>query len=452
MYAIFTRFVIPALVTVVIACAMLARHNAQEWHRLHEDARYFYRQGLYAESLEAASLSLEKAEGWLGLSARYQADSLNQLALSLDEFGRYGESEAAYRRALALEEKAVGREGNTEYALVLNNFALSCNDQERYAEAEALALEALGIWEQLLGEDRVRALFALAAATSGLEEYQQTVSYARAAVAALEAQRWPDAGHLAVALHWEGDALYTMEDYELAEAPLLRALELYREASPADSFTVTRCLADVYLALGQVDKAEAQHLQMLAFFETLAANDEDSAVGQSLADAPLSAAGYPAANQYDNDGQGAAAAANPANDRDIWLCWALTHCASFYMDIEQPEKAVPQYRRAVQAVERVYGTADAYLVSSLNDLGVACEQSGYYAEAEGAYLRVLGIIEESAEPDTDVLFVVLQNLRDTYEKSGHLRKMADIQKRMHSLTADDATALEPPPSAQPPAG
>ena len=78
--------------------------------------------------------------------------SLNNLAVLYTEQGRYAEAEPLYKRALAIDEKALGPD-HPDVATALNNLAGLYDDQGRYAEAEPLYKRALAIREKALGPD-----------------------------------------------------------------------------------------------------------------------------------------------------------------------------------------------------------------------------------------------------------------------------------------------------------
>ena len=69
-----------------------------------------------------------------------------------DDQGRYAEAEPLYKRALAIQEKALGPD-HPDVATALNNLAVLYRHQGRYAEAEPLYKRALAIEEKALGPD-----------------------------------------------------------------------------------------------------------------------------------------------------------------------------------------------------------------------------------------------------------------------------------------------------------
>ena len=80
------------------------------------------------------------------------ATLLNNTALSLMQAGDYTGAEPLYRRALAINEKALGPD-HPYVATNLNNLAFLLYDKGDYAGAEPLYRRALAIDEKALGPD-----------------------------------------------------------------------------------------------------------------------------------------------------------------------------------------------------------------------------------------------------------------------------------------------------------
>jgi tetratricopeptide (TPR) repeat protein len=79
---------------------------------------------------------------------------LNNLALVYERQGKYGEAEGLYQRALAIREKALGRD-HPDVAQTLHNLANVYLSQGKYGEAEGLYQRALAIREKALGRDHL---------------------------------------------------------------------------------------------------------------------------------------------------------------------------------------------------------------------------------------------------------------------------------------------------------
>src|SRR5271157_4022238 len=113
------------------------------------DAAFFlgsslYQQGKYKESAVAYQRCLQIRPD--------DATVLNNTALSLKYAGDYAGAEPLYRRALAIDEKALGPE-HPAVATNLNNLAALLHTKGDYAGAEPLHRRALAIDEKALGPD-----------------------------------------------------------------------------------------------------------------------------------------------------------------------------------------------------------------------------------------------------------------------------------------------------------
>ena len=78
--------------------------------------------------------------------------SLSNLAGMYMDQGRYAEADPLFKRALAIDEKALGPE-HPDVGQSLNNLAAVYLYQGRYGEAEPLFKRALAIDEKALGPD-----------------------------------------------------------------------------------------------------------------------------------------------------------------------------------------------------------------------------------------------------------------------------------------------------------
>ncbi|HZL70244.1 MAG TPA: tetratricopeptide repeat protein [Candidatus Limnocylindrales bacterium] len=80
------------------------------------------------------------------------ARDLSNLAELLYHKGEYPAAEPLFRRALAIDEKALGPD-NPDVAIRLNNLGLLLKSEGNYSAAEPLYQQALAIWERELGPD-----------------------------------------------------------------------------------------------------------------------------------------------------------------------------------------------------------------------------------------------------------------------------------------------------------
>ena len=117
------------------------------------------------------------------------ATSLNALATTYHEQGRYTEADLAYHKALTLWETALGPEGEN-VAICLNNLAKLYQDRGQFAQAEPLLKRALAIEERLLGAgnlEQAKSLDYLG------DLYSAQGLYPRAETEPCHAAPWPNA-------------------------------------------------------------------------------------------------------------------------------------------------------------------------------------------------------------------------------------------------------------------
>ena len=100
---------------------------------------------------DVSAISINPASSSVFLDSEI-AISLNYIAELYVIKGTYAEIEPLYKRALEINEKALGSD-NPDVAISLNNLAELYYNQGRYKEAEPLYRQALNILKQTLGSD-----------------------------------------------------------------------------------------------------------------------------------------------------------------------------------------------------------------------------------------------------------------------------------------------------------
>ena len=111
-----------------------------------------YGEGKYADALELARQTLERAEKELGGEHPGTLTSVNNLAFLYKAQGRYGEAEPLYKRVLDVLERVLGQAHPNTLASI-NNLAALYSDQGRSAEAEPLYRRALEVSERVRGRE-----------------------------------------------------------------------------------------------------------------------------------------------------------------------------------------------------------------------------------------------------------------------------------------------------------
>lgn len=212
------------------------------------DAAFFlgqsrYEEGKYGESASAyrTALNLRPAD----------VKIMGNLGLSLEREGHYQEAEPLLRRALAIDEKALGLDHPT-VGMRLNNLATLLLDKGDYAEAEILCRRALTIAETTLGPDHPTVairLGNLAASLKAKGDYVGAEPLYRRALAIDEKALGPDHPAVAEDLNNLAGLFYVKGDYAAAEALYRRALAIDEKALGADHPTTQTILFNLVVLI-----------------------------------------------------------------------------------------------------------------------------------------------------------------------------------------------------------
>ena len=119
------------------------------WQEFMNQGKQHREQRRFADAEKNYLAAVSAAQQFGSEDSRYAA-SLNALATTYHEQGRYAEAELAYREALTIWETALGPE-NENVAICLNNLARLYQDRGQFAQAEPLLKRALAIEEKLFG-------------------------------------------------------------------------------------------------------------------------------------------------------------------------------------------------------------------------------------------------------------------------------------------------------------
>lgn len=167
----------------------------------HNMGGILFSKGDFAGAKPYAEKAWELSQHLLGESdPRTMADAAAFAAI-LDGLGRYGESEAIYRRALAVFEESFGPV-HYEVASTLHNLAAVLVAKGNYQEAEENYRRALSIKEGLLGADSPDVALTcsnLGSLLTVLGRRSESVPFLKSAIAILETRLTPAHPQLALA-------------------------------------------------------------------------------------------------------------------------------------------------------------------------------------------------------------------------------------------------------------
>jgi len=197
---------------------------------------------------------------------------LNDLGLVLNAEAKYAEAEPLFKRALAIDEKALGPE-HPQVASDLNNLAALYVHQGKYAEAEPLLKQALMIDEKVLGPEHpqvAKGLNNLSALYADQGKYAEAEPLFERALAIDEKALGPEHPQVASDLN-NLAALYVHQGkYAEAEPLFERALAIDEKAlGPQHPQVATRLnnLAMLYYHQGKYAEAKPLFERALAIDE-----------------------------------------------------------------------------------------------------------------------------------------------------------------------------------------
>src|SRR5271157_1960558 len=245
------------------------------------DAAFFlgsslYQQGKYKESAVAYQRCLQIRPD--------DATVLNNTAISLKEAGDYAGAEPLNRRALAIDEKALGPD-HPDVAGGLNNLAELLYAKGDYAGAEPLYRQALAIREKALGPDRpdvAQSLNNLAMLLQAKGDYTGAEPLNRRALAIDEKALGPDHPNVAIRLNNLAALLEAKGDYAGAEPLFRRALAIDEKALGPDHPNVAirlNNLAELLEDKGDYAGAEPLFRRALAIDEKALGPDHPDVAG-----------------------------------------------------------------------------------------------------------------------------------------------------------------------------
>ncbi len=190
--------------------------------------------GDYAEAESLYRRALAIREKSLGPEHLDTAESLSNLAMLLDETGYYAVAEPLYRRVLAIREKSLGPE-HPDTAESLSNLAMMLNDKGYYAVAEPLFRRLLAIREKALGPehpDTAESLNNLAMLLDDTGDYAEAESLYRRALAIREKSLGPEHLDTVESLNNLADSLYNQGQHGEAEM-LSHRVAAMKEKTPS---------------------------------------------------------------------------------------------------------------------------------------------------------------------------------------------------------------------------
>lgn len=324
---------------------------------------------------------------WKDVLGPDDADTLNARALTgvtVLAQGKPADAEAIFREALDAQKRTIGTDDRDTLATI-GNLALALQDQGKLDEAEKLQRESLAIKQRILGpgdNETLSTMMNLADLLESQGKMQEAVDQAEKAAQATEAALGPKHPSTLMARSIQCSALEAAGRAKEAE-PLLRSIIQSRNEvlgpDHPDTLTSRNLLTQIIQAREAYDEAEPLLRENLA-----------------LARKRLGVT-HPTTLTYQNN-----------------LAMNLTKQAQKTGDQKSPllDESETLLRQVIDIEKAAKGTNNVSVLSAMNNLALALENRGKYAEAEPIYREVVAGLDATMPADHFLRFASRKNLAD----------------------------------------
>jgi CHAT domain-containing protein len=364
----------------------------------------------------------------------YQALRNHFNASKLIAAGKYDEALAQEERALALREKAMGREGSA-VANSLHQLGNIYHLKADYPKAETALRRALTIRESTSGPES-NDVFTLLISLGGLyydmgeldkaEQFMQRATVIQGKVLNL------DQGRVMALFNNFALVYYAKGEYAAAEQDFERAIAIEQQVfGPGDSNVADTLinLAALYQAMGDYLKMESAAQRALAIYEKVLDPDSPD-IGNTVLS--LGNARYL---------RGDLDRAEPLYQRALHIyekalgpehplvALALNNLAEVFHDRREFAQAEPLYLRSLAIREKKLGELHADVGQSLNNLGNLYRDQGDYGRADQFYKRALSTRAKALGPEHPDVVSTLSHISLMYMAKGDFAEAQSFQSR-----------------------
>ncbi len=238
-----------------------------------DSARALLRAGRFTEAEVMARRRWQEAEAFRGAASPEAAEALDLLVEALWRNGRSDEAETLRLAQEAVARRERAARDSLALAKSLNNLGIIRSDRGEYDEAQAAYERALGLQEGALGLEHVivaRTMNNLGLLRFRVGDYEGALSLFERALAVREKLLGPEHPDVAISLVTLGSLLREMGDDPRARALLERALAIRERALGRDHPYVAAVLGqlgDLHTRAGELDLARGLYERALAIQE-----------------------------------------------------------------------------------------------------------------------------------------------------------------------------------------
>lgn len=367
---------------------------------------------------------------------------LNQCGLLLVTQAQYKQAEDLYRRALRIDEKALGKD-NPAVARSLNNLAHLLHLTDRMAEAESLMRRSLAINEVFFKADHP----VLAIDLNNLAELLKTTNRAieaepllRRVLEIAEGFFGPDHPWVAKPLSNLADLLLASNRMGEAESFMRRALAINEASLGADHSSTAiyyNNLAQLLKATNRLAEAEPLMRRALDIDEAslgphhpTVARDLNNLAGL-LKNTNRMAEAEPMMHRA------LAIDESSLGPDHTQVALRLNSLAALYSSTNRVAEAEPMMRRALTIQEASFGSDHPLVALQLHNLAHLLHKTNRLVEAEPLMRRALAIVEASLGPNHPNVANNLSNLAQLLQDTARLDEAEPLMLR--ALNIDEAS-------------
>jgi CHAT domain-containing protein/tetratricopeptide (TPR) repeat protein len=396
------------------------------------------RQQKHAEAIPLAEQYVAATKRELGEDHRTHMRALGVLGLLYARARRYGEAEALFQQAIALEERALAAgqpKAAEDLASDLDYLGAICVLQHRSDDAEPLYRRALAMKEQALGPDHpdvAASLGKIARLQMAQSRHADAEPLLQRALAIKEKTLGPDHPDVAATLGDLARLAESQRRYADAEKFYQRALAIKEKALGSDHAEVTDAinkLAFVQQMQNHYGEAEVLYKRGLAITEK--ARGEDHLDVRTWLDRLANV--YSAQHRYAEE--------EPLRKRALAIMekalgpehsdvrYALDSLAEVDRHLERYAEVETLLQRALAIAERTLGSDHPSVRFPLAKLASLYKKQGRYADAEPLYRRALALAEKERGADGPQVELALQDLIDVYKEQARYADAEPLMRR-----------------------
>ncbi|KAL5638876.1 hypothetical protein ACGC1H_003289 [Rhizoctonia solani] len=364
--------------------------------------------------------------------------SMNNLASTYSDLGRYDEAEQLQVQVLDTRKRILGEE-HPDTLCSMNNLASTYSDLGRYNEAEQLQVQELDVCKRILGEEHADTLCSmnnLASTYSHLGRYDKAEQLQVQVLNAhkrILGEEHPDTlrsiGNLALTYSHLG----RYDEAEQLEVQVLNVRKrILGEEHPVTLRSVNN-LASTYSHLGRYNEAEQLQVQVLDVRKRILGEEHPD----TLCSMNNLASTYSHMGQYDKAEQLQVQVLDAhkrilGEEHPVTLR-SVNNLAATYSHLGRYDKAEQLQVHVLNARERILGEEHPDTLCSMNNLASTYSDLGRYNEAEQLQVQVLNVrkrILGKEHPDT---LRSMSNLASTYSDLGRWAEAGELYHNARSV-------------------